>query len=253
MKQARIAGVLLAALLVGPLFGHLGAFDGRGGSAVADAQTAAGVGYKEVRCGPQTRMDAVIVTKVTVAGQEVQCGLTLGPDDTQTVTPFQAGDDWLTQTDIYLLNRTDRTIVRIDVPLGFPDTGNGHTEPQSIYSLTLGRIPAVAAYSHRTGKPIHIDSHFKPAAFTPGQTLVLHVGDYIEGIRGYVEQQMPLSQATKIDIHRGTFYFDDGMRWQAGGGFSIPDPARPGWFKQMDMGRFFPGHPSQNWPPPRRP
>ena len=63
---------------------------------------------------------------------------------------------------------------------------------------------------------------------------------------------MLLSMVTRMDVHRGTSYFDDGMRWQTGSGFSVPDPAHPGSFKQLDLGRYFPGHPSQNWPPPRK-
>lgn len=217
----------------------------------ATTQFPAGTNYKLVRCGPQTRMDAVVVTKVTVAGQEVQCGLTLGPKDTQPVTPFQAGNDWLKQMDVYLFNRTNKMIVWVDVPLGFPETGSGRTraEPQCIYSMLLGRTPAVDAFSHRTGKPFAVAVQLRQIAFAPGQTLVLHVADYFDKIRDYVEQHMLLSGITKVVVHMGTFYFADGMRWQAGGGFSVPDPDHPGGFRHLGIGHFFPGRPSHNWPP----
>lgn len=207
-----------------------------------------GTDYKVVRCGPQTRMDAVVITRVTVAGNEVQCGLRLGPNNRHPVTPFQAGSDWVGEIDIYLLNRTNKSISWIDLALGFPETGNGRTEPQRIYHINLGRVPDVDAFSHQTGKRLSIDPRLKSAAFAPGQILIVHLSAYINEVRSYVENDMLLTQVTKVDIHRGTFYFDDGMRWQAGGGFSVPDPRRPGWFRQMDPGRFFPGHPSRNWP-----
>jgi hypothetical protein len=248
----RIHGVgFIVALAAGFVASKVVERGGRLGAGVVEAQIAPGLAYKQVRCEPQTRMDAVVITKVIVAGREVQCGLTLGPDDTQTVTPFQAGDNWLSEMDIYLFDRTDKTIVSVGIPLGFPDTGNGHTEPQSIYNVQIGRMPKVDAFSHKTGKPFAIDPKLKPVAFVPGQTLVLHVADYLADMKEYVEKQMLLSQVTHVEIHRGAVYFEDGMRWQAGNGFSVPDASHPGNFKQLDPGRFFPGEPTENWPPPR--
>lgn len=253
MKKTREVGFLIALAAAGAVVGLWATSGGSSGPRVAEAQTKPeggypGLGYKVVRCVQAMRMDAVVITKVTVAGQEVQCGLRLGPDYKQTVTPFQAGDDWVSQMDIYLFNRTNKTIVYGDVPLGFPDTGNGHTEPQVLYGIHFGRMPD--AYWRWKGRPGAIDPKLKPAAFAPDQTFVLHVADYIDAIRARVEQVMPLFVVTKVDVLFGNFYFDDGMYW-GGSGFYVPDPARPGKYKQLDPGRFFPGRSSRNWPPPR--
>jgi hypothetical protein len=215
-------------------------------------QTSQSLGYKQVTCVPQTPMDAVVITKVTVAGQEVQCGLTLGPDYAQTVTPFQAGDDWLSQMDIYLFNRTNKTIAYATLLLAFPDTGNGITDPMSVYGLSVGRLPDVDAFSSPT-RSRRVKPGSKPANFAPGQTLVIHVRDHLDAIKAYVEQRMPLYLASKLETTRGSFYFDDGMRWTGGGGFSVPDPEHQGKFKYLDPARFFPGRSDLNWPPPRRP
>jgi hypothetical protein len=254
MKKMCEVGFLIALAAAGAAVGLWATSGGWSGPQAAEAQTKQGagyldVGYKEVRCVQAMKLDAVIITKVTVAGQEVQCGLRLGPENKQTITPFQAGDDWVSQMDIYLLNRTDKTIVFADVPLGFPDTGNGHTEPQVLYGMHFGRKPD--AYWHWIGRPRGIDPKLKSAAFAPGQTFVLHVADYVDAIRARVEQVTPLFLVTKVDVLLGNFYFDDGMYWQAGGGFYVPDPGRPGKYKQLDPGRFFPGRSSRNWPPPR--
>jgi hypothetical protein len=212
------------------------------------AQTNPYLGEKVVKVGPQTRVNAVMITRVTVGSQEIQCGLMVGPRSVQPVTPFQAGQDWLKSMTIYLYNRTNKSIVFIDVPLGLPETGNGRAEPQWIYHIQLGRIPAVDAYSGRTGKPIPVDPKLEPLAFGPDQTLVVHAGDYIDQIGNYVQERMLLTGVTKLVIHGGTVFFDDGMRWQAGGGYSVPVPEHPGRFNPLD-GNYFPGIKYRNWPP----
>jgi hypothetical protein len=206
------------------------------------------LGEKIVQVGPQTRVNAVMITRVTVGDQEIMCGLMAGARSVQPVKPFQADQDWLKSMTIHLYNRTNKTIAFIDLPLGFPDTGNGRTEPQWIYHLQLGRIPAVDAYSGRTGKPIAIDAKLMPLGFGPEQSLTVHVADYIDQIRSYVQGRMLLSGVTKLVIHGGTVFFDDGMRWQAGGGYSVPDPRHPG--QSNTVGRdYFPGIRYRSWPP----
>jgi len=216
--------------------------------AVATAQTSPYLSEKLVQASPQTRLNAVMITRVTVGDQAVQCGLMVGPHNVQRVTPFQAGQDWLKNMTIHLYNRTNKTIAFVDLPLGFPETGNGRTEPQSIYHIKLGRIPPEDAFFGRTGQPIPIDSDLTPLAFGPHQTLAVHVGNYINQIRSYVQERMLLSGVTKLVIHGGTLFFDDGMRWQAGGGYSVPNPQHPGKFSPLDR-NYFPGIKYRNWPP----
>lgn len=80
---------------------------------------------KVIEVEPQHRNDAVAITKVTLGSAEVQCGLVLSPAEIQPVTPIQAGDDWLQNVTIYLLNRTNKTIVEGQIVLVFPETGDG--------------------------------------------------------------------------------------------------------------------------------
>jgi hypothetical protein len=191
------------------------------------AQSDPGNGQKLVEVGPQGRSDAVWVTKIIIGDQEVHPG-----------TPFQAGNDWLGKMSISLENRTNKTIEFSTIVLGFPETGDGRTQPQRMFDLHLGRPPAVDAFNDRTGKPIPIDPAIKPLSFVPNQTLEIRVADYMGELKAYVERSLALAQVTHCVIHRGTFFFSDGMRWNTGG-FSVPDPDHPGKFTDM-AGRYFP-------------
>jgi len=213
-----------------------------GGLPVSDApaQASQSAGYKLVQVEPQTKFDAVFITRVTVGSQEVPSGaVPVSPGGIRPATPFQAGPDWMNDLTIYIYNRTNKNIVFAGIALGFPETGNGRTEPQSIYHIKLGRIPAEDAYYGRTGKPIPIGSDVQPIAFGPHQTLAVKVGDYINQIRSYAQNQMLLSGVTKVIIHRDDFFFEDGMRW-TDGGYATPDPNHRGRFiyKSSD---YFPG------------
>ncbi len=200
---------------------------------------------------PQHRSDAVMITRITVGATDVQCGLVVGPGQVQPVAPFQAGNDWLQNMTIFLFNRTDKAIVAAHLTLGFPDTGDGRTRGQRVYPMQLGRRPEVDSINARTGQPIRQGLNLKPLAWEPGQTLVVHVGDYIDEIKGQVENDMPLSAVTKLRIHIGPFFFSDGMRWYLGY-FAVPDPEHPGKFKNLPDA-YFPGSQYQNYPPSLRP
>jgi hypothetical protein len=215
-------------------------------SLAAQTQSTGGEKLVEVQ-GIQSRADAVMITKVTVGDSEVQCGLVVVPNKVQPVTPFQAGSDWLQEMSISLFNRTNRKIVFADVTLEFPETGDGISWPVRVYPIQLGRLPQVAAFSGRTGQPLPQDPARKPIAFLPGPTLVIHVGDYIDGIRESLADLMPFADVSKCLIRIGPFFFEDGMRWDSGG-FAVPDPERRGRFKRLDDD-YFPGNMLLNWPP----
>jgi hypothetical protein len=172
--------------------------------------------------------------------------LIVSPAEVQPVSPFQAGDDWLANTVVTLLNRTSKTVVAGQLILVFPETGDGSIQkPLRVYNISLGRLPASVAFSGSTGKPISQPPAAQPLSFAPGQTLAIHIGDSIAGIVASVAHDMPFPSVTKCIIRRGAFFFDDGMRWY-GTGYSVPDPDNAGKFKPMDR-RYFPGIPS--WPP----
>jgi hypothetical protein len=179
-------------------------------------------------------LDAITITNVTVAGLALPCR-----------KPFEAGDDWLQKMSIFVRNRTNKTIVYVNVDLGFPEAGNGVTEPYAMYMVLLGQIPdvdAIQIYGHQFAYTE------RPLSFGPGQTLDIRVGDYIDAIRAVVEKVMPLNMITKCAITLQTVYFKDGTVWNPGQGFGVPDPKvrlRIDYFKRG----YFPGDKRKNWPP----
>lgn len=206
---------------------------------VAAATTGQPVGTKTVNIYDQNRMDAVTITKVVVAGQQIQPGLsTGGVQEVRPGTPFQADEDWLKNTSITLQNRTDRMIVRAEIMLLFPDTGDGISQPITEYVITLGQRPEINTFtSHGQKFPPEPDK--KPLLFAPGQTLVVPIADYINSIQSIVEERLSLAQVTKVVIRPLQFFFVDGMRWDENG-FAVPDPDHVGDYKSLGP-RFFPG------------
>ena len=201
-------------------------------------------GEKLIQVEGQHRNDAVAIVKVTLGNTEVECGLVISPTELQPVMPFQAGDDWLQNLTIYLLNRTDKTIVFGQTVLAFPETGDRSSEkPMRVHAITLGRIPANAAFSGRSGQPLRQNPSLQPISFAPGEVLPIHVGDHIDQISA--SDNMPFGALSKLIIRRTSFVFDDGMRWD-GGAYSVPDPEHRGQWKRLDGG-YFPGTPT--WPP----
>ena len=89
-----------------------------------------------------------------------------------------------------------------------------------------------------------------PIEWKSEQTIVVHVSDYIDEIESNLSNaptQFPITALTKVNVYRGPFYFDNGMQWSLGR-FSVPDPGRPGKFKELPA-NYFPGRRGHNWPP----
>jgi hypothetical protein len=225
---------------------------------VAAANPGKSLGTKMVYIDRQTRMDPVTIEKVTVGSQLIQPGVSTAARVDQPATPFQADQDWLKNMSISLKNRTDKVVVRAEVQLFFPDTGNGIT-PQgrisptvTVYTMELGQRPEIDSYASH-GQKIPPEPGKQPLLLAPGQTLVIHVADHVDEMHSRVEETLPFSQVTRVAIRRLRFFFVDGMRWTDLDRFGIPDPNHPGQFTNLDSGRYFPGHPSQNWPPSAAP
>jgi len=201
---------------------------------------------RRIEVAPTSMREAVMITRVTVGGSEVSARLLLGPCKMQPITPFAAGDDWLQDIAISLFNRTNKTIAAEQINLRFPETG------QLVYSITLGRVPASAAFfgKGKPGEPIPQDPVRQPMVFLPGQTMVVHVGDYFDQIRVDLERVRPLAANTRVIIDRGVIFFDDGMKW-VGGAYSVPDSQHRGQWKTLDP-MYFPGDREDNWPPGHR-
>jgi len=240
-KKLAVAAVL-ATLVV--LFGWLH----WRAAAVAAAGPRQSVEDRMVDIDRQTRMDPLTITKITVGDQQIQPGQSSGAREDKPGTPFQADEDWLKNMSIVLKNRTDKVIVRVEIQLFFPDTGDGSaSRPVTAYTITLGQIPEISSFTSR-GQKIPPDPSIQPLFLAPGQTLVIRVADYIDTIQSLIEGKIPFSQVTRIAIDRLQILFADGLRWKDLDGFALPDPNHPGQYTSPGPG-FFPGRSSQNWPP----
>jgi hypothetical protein len=205
-----------------------------------------GAQKRQIEVAGLSMTDPAAVRTVTVGGSEVQARLALGTCKTQPVTPFDAGDDWIQNIAISVFNRTNKVIAAEEIHLLFPEAGN------RIYGIMVGRIPANAAFYSR-GRPgavIPQGPEMQPMAFLPGETRLVHLGDYLGQIRESLEREKPLSAYTRVFISTGAIHFEDGMRWDANV-YSVPDPKEPGrWTPQA--GSYFPGDKEDNLPPGQR-
>jgi len=205
------------------------------------ASALAAQGGRQIECGAAT-FDAVIVAKVTVGDMAVPCMPSPGPDGKfHEAPPFQADDDWLQNTTIYLLNRTEKPIAWFLVDIAFPQTGDGSKAmPQRTYQLTMGRRPSInnLDVDPRTGKRLDQTARI-PLEFAGYRTLAIRLADHIEGIQSRIQDKLSVP-VTKIRIGLSAFIWEDGMEWNQGGFFQFPDTAHPGQWMMMPR-EFFPG------------
>lgn len=213
--------------------------------------------YKTVDIDRQTRMDPVSIERISVDGQVIHPGVsTAAGREVKPGTEFEADEDWLRNMSVVLKNRTDKVIVRAEITLWFPETGDGsRSQIITSYTMALGQRPEIDSFT-RHGQKLQPQPDKPPILLAPGQTLVIQAADYIDDIQnmldefpGIIAGKPPLAQVTKVAINGRQFYFADGMRWTDLDGFAVPDPNHPGQFTNLDRGHYFPGKPSQNWPP----
>ncbi len=198
---------------------------------------------------PAPITSAVLISSIEVENQIVQCGLFVKPRVIQPVAPFQASNDWLRQMNIFLVNRTYKTIVSGEITLNFLDTGDCRTVPCATAQIHIGQMPAIDAYIGRTGEPLKPDHPEQLALnWKPGQTIVVHIGEYMEDIQNSLAPHMPVTAVRRVAVHVSPFLFEDGMRWGDGSGYALPDPEHPGRFKYLPDD-YFPGEKGNNWPP----
>jgi len=194
--------------------------------------------------------DAVMISNVAVAGKTIECGLFVKPPAViQPFAPFEAGDNWLQEMTISLINRTNKIIVFGSLSFHFLDVGDcSDAHPCAGTHLDFGQIPTIDAYSGRTGQPLRLEHAQRPPLdWGPEQTIVVHLSDYMPEIETSLANFLPVSDVTKVNIYRGPFYFADGTRWDLGR-YSVPDPDRPGKFNALPR-NYFPGLRGRNWPP----
>ena len=207
--------------------------------------TSAGEMERTVVAPVASKTHPVVLTKIALHDTVVQSGRFVRSrvEPVDAVTPFRAGDDWIANLTLFLLNRTNRTIVHFSIRLGFPETGDGLVHPQYARTLNFGRMPDAANFD-RNGVSVPVSSDVQPILFRPGETIAIHLGDYIPSIRGIVERALPLAATTRIAVHLGPFFFADGVQWH--GSYSAPDAQNHKW---IPLGPdFFPGDMDRNWP-----
>jgi hypothetical protein len=214
----------------------------------AKPEAAAAQAERQIQIPQAKKNEPVVISKITLGDVVVQSlrvikAVGVAPDP---ITPFQADDDWVQNLTVYLLNRTNQTIVHLTVNFSFPETGDGHTVPRRGYMLNLGRVPPPAAFD-RNGKPLQQRPESQPISFRPGQELAIRLGDYIDRIETNVQHVMPLAALTRLNVDLISVFFADGMQW--GGAFRVPDPQTFTWrrlgpdYFPGDMDRKWPGHP----------
>lgn len=207
---------------------------------VMPANLAAVKTERQVEVTPTDQMSPVAATEVRLGNAIVQPGRMLQRGRVEPITSFQAGDDWIQNLTLYLYNRTNKTIVFAEIIFLFRESGSLARSGRG-FDLELGRIPPSAPGGLRP-QP----SDRQPISFLPGQTMVVHLGDYIEQIRRQVEPVLPVAASTHLRISLVSFYFADGMLYRAGA-YRSADPQNPG--KELLMGRdYFPGDMNLSWP-----
>jgi len=202
---------------------------------------------RTVEVETQHNSDAVAITRVTLGDAVLQCGVPDGPASQQPVTPVAAGPGWLSQLTIYLLNRTNKTIVYGSIELWFPETGDGRSPqtPSIVVPITFGIMPPAVAFTG-SGQPLR-QENAALVNLAPGQTMAVAVGPktFSDIQRNLAARVADPGAITNVVVRRGTFLFSDNMKWNRS--YWVPDPQNPGrWLPVADR-RFFPGTPV--WPP----
>ena len=199
---------------------------------------------KQVQVPTVGAFSPVVIAYVTLGDVVVQKCRVVKPrtEPPDPITPFYAEDDWIRNLTVYLLNRTDKPIVFLTVVFGFPDTDVG--QAGASFAVTLGVMPQISF--DLNGRPINRPPpRDKPILFGPGETMPIHLADYLDRVN--VKRSLPASLAAQttmsVTVQPGTF-FADGMWFNAG--YRVFDPETSTW-RRMDDG-YFPGHPGRNLP-----
>jgi hypothetical protein len=206
-------------------------------------EVAAAQVQRQVQLHIANKFEPVVVTKITLGNVVVQSGRFIKPvgEAQESITPFSADDGWIQNVTVYLVNRTNRTIVYALLNFGFPETTVGQT--QAVFQLFLGRIPESVPFDSH-GVPYRRRPGSQPILFRPGQTMAIRLGDYIDQIKARVDPVMPPAALTAVSVNFAQFFFADGTQWS--GRFRAIDPQNSTW-RTMDLD-YFPGDLDWRWP-----
>ena len=186
----------------------------------------------------------VAVTKVTLGGATVQAGRFARPatEAADADTPFPADDNSFQNLDLYVLNRTSRTIAFLALQFHFPEADSAFGVAG--FQISLGRMPASANFDYY-GKPLPPPSaDSRSLSLGPGATMVIHLGDYVSRANATLERTVPLAALTALDVAYLPVVFEGGLEWNAG--YRVFDAVQSKW---LPLGRnYFPGEMNARWP-----
>jgi hypothetical protein len=189
-----------------------------------------------------TKVEPLAITKVALGGVTVQRGRWIKPasEPPDADTPFTAGDDWIENVTIYLLNRTNQSIVFFGLQFTFSDRP---AYPLAICQVHLGKRPASAAFD-RQGNPLPENSRAEAITIRPGQTFTVRLADSMRRIRADIEAVSSIASVNRVSLGLLPVDFAGGLQWN--GGYEVFDPQASAW---RSMGRdYFPGDMDGHWP-----
>lgn len=148
---------------------------------------------------------------------------------------FVGDDDWFRDLKVEVKNKSDKTVVFIDLSLIFPAN---EAVPQNVPAsdhLLYGHYPPMPGEAFT----LHPDQ----PSLKPGDTATLSLKDY-EGTRRFLNQVNKPQSIKEIEIEISEVYFDDETRWSRGSWHKrnpnapnkwLPEKKSDGLFKSQEQ------------------
>ncbi len=125
----------------------------------------------------------------------------------------------------------------------FPETTNYATRFRAAFPLALGHVPVSAPGGPDNARlPQRLVS--QPIVFRPGQTMMLHLGDYIDTIKARIEPARPIAALTTMNVNAAAVFLADGTQWNTG--YRAFDQQSSTWRRMESW--YFPGNRNRLWP-----
>jgi len=198
-------------------------------------------GAKSVVIYPENRWDAVRISRIADAGQDILPGRYIGPPYLPG-RRFLAGDHWFDDLSFSLKNRTSKKIVCLEFSFIFSEDDSA--ENSATWWLTLGEIPEISFGAFNPPWDNVPTGTGKPLQFAPGTEMTVSLAGFAQTVRAWVEERAhPLASVRTCALLVATAYFEDGMRWEPIGNttfYEYVDRNNPNTFLKSDD-FYFPG------------
>lgn len=137
---------------------------------------------------------------------------------------FDNGDDWLKDVVLEIKNKSNKTIVYIEMDLAFFETQA--TGTVMLFPLRKGQRPWQPG-----------DARFPALRLEPGGVTELPIsGSTFDSLKKFLAHRHSLDGLKKATLRLETVVFDDRMAW-AGGSFRCADQNRPGSYYPVSVER----------------